>query len=291
MSQKLLKLAIPTGSLQKSVLTLLEDAGYELKVEPRSYRPEINDPETWVKMLRPQEIPSLVEEGVYDLGISGRDWVIETGANVEQVLDLEIGQFSIVLAVADDSRIRVPGDLAKAKSPRISTEYVGITRSYLNDLGVTGASVHFSWGATEAKPPEEADAIVDGFETGATLTGNRLTVIDKIMDSSALLISNPAAMKDGWKARKIEGMKIMIGGALLARGKVLLKLNVPTERLDDIAGIVPAMERPTISKLYGEDWYALETVVDGRDLINLIPRLKEAGAKDIIEYDLKKVIP
>lgn len=286
-----LKLAVPTGSLQESVVSLLRDSGYVLKLEPRSYRPETNDPELWVKMLRPQEIPTLVADGVYDAGISGEDWVMETGAKVKKVLDLQVGRFSIVLAVSEDSPVRVPEDLRKLSKARLSTEYVSITKSYLRRLGVQGASIHFSWGATEAKPPEEADAIVDGFETGATLTQNRLRIVDRVLDSSAWLLANPDSVKDAWKGRKIEGLKIMLGGALLARGKVLLKLNVPAAKLDEIARLVPAMERPTISKLYGEDWYALETVANESELVKLVPRLKEAGAKDIIEYDLKKVIP
>ncbi len=290
MTQRL-KLAVPTGSLQESVCSLLHDSGYELRLEPRSYRPDTNDPELWVKMLRPQEIPTLVADGVYDAGISGQDWVMETAAKVERVLDLEVGCFSIVLAVSEDSPVNAPEDLRKLSKLRISTEYVSMTRSYLKRLGVEGASIHFSWGATEAKPPEEADAIVDGFETGATLTQNRLRIVDRVLDSSAWLLANPDSMKDEWKARKIEGLKIMLSGALLARGKVLLKLNVPAEKLDEIARLVPAMERPTISKLYGEDWYALETVANEREIVQLVPRLKEAGAKDIIEYDLKKVIP
>jgi len=286
-----LKLAVPTGSLQNAVLSLLRDAGYDLRVKPRSYRPETSDSELWVKMLRPQEIPSLVGDGVYDAGISGLDWIVETKAKVKEVLDLDIGRFSIVLAVSEGSPVKAPQDLRKIEGLRISTEYLNITRSYLRELAVSNAVVHFSWGATEAKPPEEADAIVDGFETGATLAGNRLRIVDGILDSSARFFANPNSLKDPWKRRKIEGMKIMLSGAILARGKVLLKLNVPAEKLDEIADLVPAMERPTISKLYGEDWYALETVADSRELVRLIPMLKEAGAKDIIEYDLRKVIP
>jgi ATP phosphoribosyltransferase len=284
-------MAVPTGSLQESVLSMLRDAGYELNVEPRSYRPETNDPELWVKMLRPQEIPSLVADGVYDVGISGSDWVAETGASVERILDLGVGGFKIVLAVNESSPIQAPEDLRTMRNLRISTEYLNLTGSYLRRLGVKGASVHFSWGATEAKPPEEADAIIDGFQTGETLARNRLRIVDEVLESSALFIANRSSMKDEWKRRKIEGMEVMLSGALRARGKVLLKMNVPAEKLDEIAALVPAMERPTISKLYGEDWYALESVAEEKELIQLIPRLKEAGAKDIIEYDLKKVIP
>lgn len=286
-----LKLAVPTGSLQDSVLSILRDAGYEMKIQERSYRPETNDSELWVKMLRPQEIPSLVGEGVYDVGISGKDWITETEAKVENLLDLHVGRYSIVLAVSEDSPVRSPEDLRGVEGLRISTEYVRMTKAYLKKLHITKAAVHFSWGATEAKPPEEADAIVDGFETGATLAQNRLRVVDRVLDSSAWFFANTSSLKNQWKKRKIEGMKIMLSGALLARGKVLLKLNVPADKLGEIADLVPAMEKPTISKLYGEDWYALETVADERELTKLIPKLKEAGAKDIIEYDLKKVIP
>ncbi len=285
------KFAIPTGSLQGSVLSLLRDAGYDIDLQPRSYRPQINDGELWVKMLRPQEIPSLVQDGIYDVGISGKDWMLETGASIEELLDLGVGKFSIVFAVHESSPIRGPGDLAKARDLRVSTEYVHLTKAYLQELGAKGATVHFSWGATEAKPPEEADAIVDGFETGATLAQNRLRVVGEVLGSSARFFASRSALKDAWKRRKIEGMRIMLSGAILARGKVLLKMNVPSGKLDQIAGMVPAMERPTISKLYGEDWYALETVAEKRGLVQLIPKLKEAGAKDIIEYDLKKVIP
>ncbi len=288
---RILKLAVPTGSLQESVTSLLRDAGYQMELEPRSYRPKIGDPEIWVKMLRPQEIPNLVADGIYDVGISGQDWVIETGARVVKVLDLEVGRFKLVLAVAADSPVKRPEDLSRIDKPRISTEYVSIARSYLENHGVTNASIHFSWGATEAKPPEEADAIIDGFATGETLLRNNLRVVDEILDSSAGLFANEDSMKDDWKRAKIEGMKIMLSGALMARKKVLLKLNVPAQRLDEIAGMVPAMEKPTISKLYGQEWYALETVAPKNELVRLIPELKRRGAKDIIVYDLKKVIP
>ncbi len=288
---KRLKMAIPTGSLQEDVMDLLRHAGYELDVKSRSYRPETNDDELWIKMLRPQEIPSLVADGVYDLGISGMDWITETEADVERLLDLKIGGFTIVLAASDDSEIRSIEDLKGLNPARISTEYVRLASSYLAEKGIQNPVVHFSWGATEAKPPEEADAIVDGFETGTTLAQNRLVVLDNVMDSSAWLLANRDSLTDRWKKRKIEGIRIMLSGAIRARGKVLLKLNVPADKLEAIANIVPAMEKPTISKLYGEDWYALETVAEEKDLIQLIPRLKMAGAKDIIEYDLKKVIP
>jgi len=285
------KLAIPTGSLQEAVLSTFRDAGYEMNLQPRSYRPQTNDEELWVKMLRPQEIPLLVEEGVYDVGVSGMDWVVESGAKVERILDLQVGRFSIVLAVNEDSPVRALADLQNIENLRISTEYVQLTKSFLRKLRIRKASVHFSWGATEAKPPEEADAIVDGFETGATLAQNRLRVVGSVMDSSAWFLANRSALRDPWKKRKIDGMRIMLSGAIAARDKVLLKMNVPARKLDEIARMVPAMEKPTISRLYGEDWYALETVAGKRELVQLIPRLKEAGAKDIIEYDLRKVIP
>ncbi len=286
-----LKMAIPTGSLQKDVLDLLRAAGYEMELQERSYRPDTNDDELWVKMLRPQEIPSLIDRGVYDLGISGMDWIMETGSDVERIIDLGIGGFTIVLAVSEESDMFKVEDLKNLDPARVSTEYVSLAKSYLDEQDITRASIHFSWGATEAKPPEDADAIIDGFQTGTTLEQNRLRILDDVLDSSAWLFANKEALKDDWKKQKIEGVRIMIAGAILAKGKVLIKLNVPAHKLKEIADLVPAMEQPTISELYGEEWYALETVVDEKDLVQLIPRMKMAGAKDIIEYDLKKVIP
>ncbi len=290
-----LKFAIPIGSLQQSTLDMLGCAGFRITLEPRSYRPTLgNDPDIVLKLLRPQEIPKFVEEGFHDVGITGQDWVIESGADVVEVCELDYGRVKMVLAVPQSSNIDKPEDLKNIKSLRVSTEYVNTSRNYLENLGITDSKVNFSYGATEAKPPEEADAIIDITQTGTTLSQNNLDIIDVLLESEAVFVANKESYKDPWKKGKIQDIAMMLMSVVRARNKLLIKLNVPKSNLEKIVKILPAMERPTISPLFEEgetEWYAVETVVDEDDIPKLIPKLKKEGAKDILELDVKKIVP
>ena len=288
-----LRLGLPKGSLQEATFQLFRRAGYNITVSGRSYHPAIDDPEIAVVLMRAQEIPRYVSEGVLDAGLSGYDWIQENEARVVEVAELVYAKQSqrpvrLVLAVAQDSNIRQVTDL---NGKRIATEFVRLTRRYLAAHGVT-AHVEFSWGATEVKVPELVDAIVDLTETGSSLKANNLRVIATILESTPRLHANPAAWEDPWKRSKIENLALLLKGALAAYAKVGLKMNVPGDRLATVLGILPAMKQPTVSPLYNNGgWVAVEVVIDEHRVRELIPALKEAGAQDIIEYPLNKVIP
>jgi len=290
-----LKFAIPIGTLQQSTLDMLNRAGFRITLETRSYRPTLeNDPDIVLKLLRPQEIPKFIEEGFHDAGITGQDWVIESEADVVEVCELDYGRVKMVLAVPQSSNINKPEDLKNIKSLRVSTEYVNISRNYLENLGIMDPKVNFSFGATEAKPPEEADAIIDITQTGTTLKQNNLDIIDILLESEAVFVANKESYEDPWKKGKIQDIAMMLMSVVRAKNKLLIKLNVPKSNLEKIVEILPAMERPTISPLFGEEeteWYAVETVVDEDEIPKLIPLLKKHGAKDILELDVKKIIP
>ncbi len=287
-----LRLGIPKGSLQKATYRLLSRAGYSVSGSSRSYFPVVDDPEVEAKLIRAQEMSRYVENGHLDAGITGLDWILENGSKVEIVAELDYNRSSRrigrwVLAVPMDSRIRSVKDL---KGKNIATELVKVTKRYLKKHGVQ-ASVEFSWGATEVKAPDLADAIVEFTETGSSLRENQLRIVDTILESFPRFIANKEAWKDSWKRMKIENMVMLLRGALDAEGMVGLKMNVPNSILKKVISLLPAMERPTISSLYEEDWAALEVVVPEATVRELIPRLKEAGATGIIEYTLNKVIP
>ncbi len=281
--------ALPKGSLEKDTFLLLKRAGYRITNTERSYKPKLNDPDLNVKMLRPQEIPKFVEAGNYDIGISGIDWVVETQADVVELLDLNYGKVSLVVAVSNESEIKTKEDLKELGRVRVATEYMSISKRYFEELGIK-ADIMFSWGATEAKPPEEADVIIDNSATGKTIKENDLRIIDTLMTSTARLIANKNSMI-GEKFEKINSVKIMLDGAVRGESKVIIEMNVPEEKVDTVASLLPALEKPTISKLYGENWFSLKTVVNELDVIKLIPKLKKAGAKDIVEYEIRKIIP
>lgn len=290
-----LKFAIPIGTLQQSTLEMLSRAGFRITLEPRSYRPTLeNDPDIVLKLLRPQEIPKFVEQGFHDVGITGQDWVIESGADIVEVCELDYGRVKMVLAVPQSSNINKPEDLKNIKPLRVSTEYVNTSRNYLENLGIMDPKVNFSYGATEAKPPEEADAIIDITQTGTTLSQNNLEIIDVLLESETVFVANKESYEDPWKKGKIQDIAMMLMSVVRAKNKLLIKLNVPKSSLEKIVEILPAMERPTISPLFGEgetEWYAVETVVDEDDIPKLIPKLKKEGAKDILELDVKKIVP
>lgn len=287
-----LRLGLPKGSLQEATFQMLRRAGYQVSVSARSYYPRMDDPEIEPVLMRAQEIPRYVAAGALDAGLSGLDWVLETEADVVQVCDLVYSKATRrparwVLAVAQDSPMQSPRELA---GKRIATEVVNVTRRYLAQHGVE-AQVEFSWGATEIKVPELADAIVELTETGSSLAANNLRVLDTVLETTTQLIASRAAWADEWKRSKVEHLSLLLQGALLAEEKVGLKMNVARGNLASVLGLLPALRQPTISALTNEEWVAVETVLDERAARDLIPRLRQAGAEGIVEYPLNLVIP
>ncbi len=287
-----LRLGLPKGSLQEATFQLFKRAGFNLAVRSRSYFPSIDDPEMEVVLMRAQEIPRYVNEGVLDAGLSGLDWIKENEADVVEVADLAYSKqttnpIRLVLAVANDSNIQTVKDL---DGKRIATELVKVTKNYLTQNGVR-ATVEFSYGATEVKVPELVDAIADLTETGSSLKANNLRVIATILESTTRLHANRASWEESWKREKLQNLAVLLKGALTADLKVGLKMNVPGDKINGVLSVLPAMKHPTVSQLYNSDWVAVETVVDEKTSRELIPLLLRSGARDIIEYPLNKVIP
>jgi len=287
-----LRLGLPKGSLQQATFEMLSRAGYHVHVDARSYYPTVDDAEIEPMLMRAQEIPRYVGAGALDAGLSGLDWILETGSDVIQVCDLVYskatrGPARWVLAVAQESDIHFAKDL---QGKRIATEVVNVTRQYLARHGVA-AEVEFSWGATEVKVPELVDAIVELTETGSSLLANNLRVVDTVLETNTKLIASRAAWSDPWKKAKVETLAILLQGALLGEEKVGLKMNVARADLEKLLALLPALRQPTVSPLTNPDWVAVETVLDERAVRDLIPRLREAGAEGIVEYPLNKVIP
>jgi ATP phosphoribosyltransferase len=291
--QRILRLGLPKGSLQEATFELMHRAGYNFSVSERSYFPSTDDDELTAMLVRAQEMARYVQDGVFDAGITGKDWVIETDSDVVAVDDLIYSKASMrpvrwVLAVPEDSHIHSVQDLG---GMRIATEVVNITRKWLAKHGVE-ADVEFSWGATEAKCPDLVDAIVEVTETGSSLRANSLRIVEVLMESNTQLIANREAWDDPWKRRKIENIAMLMQGAIRAEGRVGLKLNARRQDADTIIGMLPALRMPTISSLAnGSDWVAIETVIEERQVRKLIPDLKRAGAEGIIEFELNKIIP
>lgn len=288
---KILRLGIPKGSLQESTVELFGKAGYQIIVRSRSYRPHIDDEEIECLMFRAQEMARYVERGVLDVGLTGKDWILENDADVVEVEDLAYSKtmakaYRWVLAVPEDSDVQSVKDL---EGKRIATELVQATRRYLEAHGVD-AEVEYSWGATEIKAPLLVDAIVEGTETGSTLRANRLRIVDTVAESTAKLIANHQAWADPWKREKIETLAMLLKGALEAGGQVGLKMNVPRDKLEQVSRQLPSLHTPTISSQVDQDWVALEVIIDEHTVRDLIPELKKAGAEGIIEYPLNKVI-
>ena len=284
-------LGLPKGSLQESTFALFKRAGFNVSCSSRSYYPSIDDEEIKCRLLRPQEMSRYVELGLLDAGICGYDWVYENGSDVEDVCELNYSKATSnpvrwVLAVPNDSKIKTVKDL---KGKRISTEALGIVNRYLKANGVK-ADVEFSWGATEVKAPELVDAIVDLTETGSSLRANNLRIVDTILTSTTRLIANKKAWKNKEKRAKIEQLKMLLTAALDAQKRVLIKLNAPAKKLDKITAALPALHAPTVNKLNDADWYAVESVVEERQVRDLVPVLKAAGATGIIELPLNKII-
>lgn len=290
--KKVLTIGLPKGSLQESTLKLFKKAGFTISVGSRSYIPSIDDEELSGLLIRAQEMARYVQDGILDLGLTGRDWVLEQNAKVKEVCSLQYAKGGLrpvrwVIAVPNDSPIRRIEDLA---GKRIATELVQYTRRFLRDRGVE-AQVEFSWGATEVKAPRLADAIVELTETGSTLRANNLRIVDTILESTTVLIANREAWKDPWKREKIGKIEMLLAGALRAEEKVGLKMNVKSADLARILKVLPAMQNPTLSSLSEEGWFSLEVIVDDKVVRDLIPVLKNAGASGIVEYPLNKVIP
>ncbi|MCU0240883.1 MAG: ATP phosphoribosyltransferase [Vicinamibacteria bacterium] len=286
-----LKLALPKGSLQESTIRLFKRAGYEVSVSERSYYPRIDDPELSAMLIRAQEVARYVEQGVLDAGITGNDWLKDSGAQLVTVAELVYSKQSLtpcrwVLAVPADSPYQQAEDL---RGKRIATELVNVTRAFFEARGVP-VEVQFSWGATEVKPPDLADAIVEITETGNSLRANRLRIIDTILEVKNCLLANPAAWDDPWKREKLTNLALLLKGALTAEEKVGLKMNVPRDLVAVVLEELTALRRPTISPLSDPEWVALETIIDERVVRDIIPKLKRAGAEGIVEYPLNKLV-
>ena len=286
-----LRLGLPKGSLQETTQQLFQLAGYDVRMSGRSYYPEIDDPEIECILIRAQEMARYVEQGVIDCGITGLDWVLENGSDVEELADLiapweAYSRVRWVLAVKQGSPFRSVQDL---QGKRIAAEAVGLTRRYLESKGVS-AQVEFSWGATEVKPPVLADAIVDVTVSGSGLRQNNLEVIDEVLESTPRFIANRAARGDDWKREKMDRLLLLLRGAIAAVGRVGLGMNVPRERLGKVLELLPALGTPTVSPLSDDSWVDVFTVVDEKQVRELAPQLVDAGARAIIEYPLSKII-
>ncbi|HEX7476925.1 MAG TPA: ATP phosphoribosyltransferase [Polyangiales bacterium] len=284
-----LRLGLPKGSLQDSTVELFAKAGWSVSISSRSYFPSIDDDEIECMLLRPQEMARYVEHGLIDAAITGLDWILKR--DVLKVAELVYSKqlrrpVRWVVAVPHDSPIRTIADL---EGKRIATEAVELTEQFLAAQGIK-AEVEFSWGATEVKAPYLADAIVDVTETGSSLKANNLRIVHEIMRSTTQLIANKAAFEDPWKRQKIERMALLLKAALDARGRVGLMLNVEARNLAAVESILPSMKSPTIGKLQAEGWFSVSTILEQELMRDLIPRLKEAGAEDIVEFPLNKVV-
>jgi ATP phosphoribosyltransferase len=291
MTEKLIKLGIPAGSLQEATAELFKKAGYTIKFSSRSYYPEIDDTEIECMLIRAQEMARYVEQGVLDAGITGYDWVLENNAQVHEVCELMFSKVSRrpvrwVLCVPNDSPVQSVKDL---QGKRIATEVVGLTKQYLAKHGVE-ATVEFSWGATEVKPPKLADAIVEVTETGSSLKANNLRIVEEILQSTTRLIANKAAWANGPKREKLENIALMLNSCLAAEGKVGLMMNVRRANLASILEQLPALQKPTVASLSDPDWVDVNTIVDESYVRMIVPRLKAAGAQGIIEYPITKII-
>lgn len=290
MSNKL-KLALPKGSLQDATVDLFRKAGFNIVVSSRSYKPTCDDDSLELYLIRAQEIGRYVHQGFIDAGITGRDWIYENRADVDVLTDLQYSKATSkptrwVLIVPENSPIQTVQDM---EGKRIATEGVGITERWLAEKGVK-AQVEFSWGATEVKVPDLVDAIVDITETGSSIRANKLRIVDTLLTSYPQFIANKDSMKDDWKRQKLQHIVMMLRGALEARGKVGLKMNLPKDKLSALVESLPSLRRPTVSPLTEDGWVVVETVIDESVAREIIPQLKEMGAEGIIEYPLNKLV-
>jgi ATP phosphoribosyltransferase len=289
----LLSIALPKGSLQEQTLRLFAEADLSVRRVAREYTVTIDDERiSKVKILRPQEIPKYVEEGYFDLGISGLDCITEAGADVVEVAEMPYaktgtGVMQMVVAVPEDSPVREAKEIKPGS--RVTTEFPNITRKYFKELGIP-VEVFYSYGATEAKVPDLMDVVVDLTETGSTLRRNHLKIVGTIMESTTRLIANKRSWEDAGKRRAIEEIRTLLLGVIDARGRVLLSMNVAKEKLEAVVSVLPAMKRPTVAPLYNTDYLEVTTVVDKSTVNVIIPRLKEMGAEDILELGISKIV-
>ena len=291
MSERVRKLGIPAGSLQEATGELFRKAGYKITFASRSYYPHVDDPEIQCTLIRAQEMPRYVQDGLLDCGLTGYDWILENDAKVVEVAELVFSKVSRrpvrwVLAVPNDSPVRTVKDL---QGKRVATEVVNLTRRWLRERGVE-ANVEFSWGATEVKPPRLCDAIVEVTETGSSLRANNLRIVEELLQSTTRFIANEKAYADPWKREKIDDLVLMLQGAMAAEGKVGLMMDVPSADLPAVLGLLPALVKPTVSSLSDPEWVAVNTVLDESVVRHIVPRLKQAGARGIVEYPLNKII-
>ena len=291
MEEKILKLGIPAGSLQEATAQLFRRAGYNIAFSSRSYYPRIDDDQIECLLIRAQEMARYVEQGILDAGITGHDWVLETGADVLEICELVFSKVSRrpvrwVLCVPQESPVQTVQDL---QGKRIATEAVGLTRNYLARHGVE-AKVEFSWGATEVKPPRLADAIVEVTETGSSLRANNLRIVAEVLQSTPRLIANRDAWGHPWKKQKLDNIALMLQSCLNAEGKVGLMMNVPQQQLQQVLDVLPALQKPTIAALSDPAWADVNTIVDESVVRSIVPQLRAAGAKGIVEYPISKII-
>ncbi len=290
-ASRVLRVGLPSGSLQEPTFALFAKAGFNISGASRSYKPHVDDPELVIRLLRAQEISRYVEHGFLDCGLTGKDWIENNGSDVARLCEMTFSKTSSaptrwVIAVPEDSPIQSVRDL---QGKVIATEAVEMTRRYLAQHGVT-AEVEFSWGATEVKVPDLVDAIVDVTETGSSLRANKLRILETIMESSPQFIANHGALADPWKKGKMDTLVLLLQGAFAARDKVGLKMNLPETQLAALLQALPALRNPTISKLATDGWIAVETIIDEKVVREIIPQLKALGAEGIIEYPLNKVV-
>jgi ATP phosphoribosyltransferase len=286
-----LKLGIPKGSLQDATIALFERAGWQIYANGRSYFPTVDDRDLECMLIRAQEMARYVEKGVLDAGLTGIDWVIESGLDVASVTSLTYSKATRskvrwVLAVPEDSNYQSAEDLS---GKVIATELVEVSKRYFAEKGVP-VKVEFSWGATEVKPPMLADAIVEVTETGSSLRANRLRIIDTVMESETHLIANRCSLSDPWKRQKIDNLALMLNGAIAAQGRVGLMLNVAETDLEQVLAVLPALNSPTVSALSDTGWVAVNTILEEKVLRDVIPKLKSAGGTGIVEYPLNKIV-
>ncbi len=291
MSDRLLKLGIPAGSLQDATGELFRRAGYNIKFSSRSYFPTVDDDEIECLLIRAQEMARYVQDGVLDAGITGHDWVCETQADVHEICELVFSKVSRrpvrwVLCVPETSEIHA---IEQLQGKRIATEAVGLTTAFLARHGVT-ANVEFSWGATEVKPPKLADAIVEVTETGNSLRANDLRILAEVLESTPRFICNRSSWEDEWKRTKLQNIALMLQSCLAAEGKVGLMLNSPRKVLDIVLSTLPALQTPTVSQLSDPDWVAVNTILDESVVRTIVPILRNAGARGIVEYPISKII-
>jgi ATP phosphoribosyltransferase len=291
MTDQVLRLGLPAGSLQEATADLFRKAGYKVTFASRSYYPAIDDPDIHCTLIRAQEMPRYVQDGSLDCGLTGYDWILENNARVVELAELVFSKVSRrpvrwVLAVPNDSPIQGPKDLA---GKRIATEVVNLTRRWLASHGVE-ANVEFSWGATEVKPPRLADAIVDVTETGSSLRANNLRIVAELLQSTTRFITNERSYADPWKKAKMDDLVLMLHGAMAAEGKVGLMMNARKGDLAAVLKMLPALQNPTVAALSDPEWVAVNTIIDESTVRHIVPKLKSAGATGIVEYPLNKII-